>query len=219
MKQQSKSVDKRLSPSPKRPDPRESKVKIAELAIQQFTESPSAFWESFPERANAIEHHLQSRRSAPKRVPVFDGYMTERERDFKLRSLTKIIKGYKESEIMTPEEARTALGLAAALRENAEPFKKTLLEILLRVIRLALGSERAERITFLKGKSVHHTYELARGITLSLAWDGALIKIELDAKEYQYRERALSFVGIAHDGRSDVARNHDKYLWTAPDEQ
>ena len=63
----------------------------------------------------------------------------------------------------------------------------------------------------------HHTFDLVRGVTLSLAWDGGLLAISLNPEEYQRRKRALSFVGMASDTATDVAENHDKYLWDAAD--
>jgi hypothetical protein len=81
-----------------------------------------------------------------------------------------------------------------------------------KILDLPLVPEKPTSISFLKGKPVHHTYSLIRGLTLSLTWDGKLIKIELDPKELQFRQQALSFVGIGSDTRSDVAREHDAYL-------
>jgi hypothetical protein len=145
----------------------------------------------------------------PKRIPP--------EREFKLRSLSEIIQRYKTTGTLPPEEGRRALALAAALREHASPYKQTLLEIVERIIALPLDSPEPQKVTLVKGKTAHHTFELVRGVTLSLAWDGQLVGIELDAEEYQRRKRALSFVGMASDTATDVAENHDKYLWDAPD--
>jgi hypothetical protein len=139
-----------------------------------------------------------------KRTPV--------EREFKLRSLSEIIQRYKTTGTLPPEEARLALALAAALGEHASPYKQTLLEIVEAVLGLPLNSQMPEKLTFLKGKSVHHTFELARGLTLSLAWDGELIAIGLDPQQWRLRAQALSIVGIGHDQASDVAERHDNYL-------
>ena len=99
--------------------------------------------------------------------------MTEREREFKLRSLAELVGRYREQRELSYEEARQMLALAAALQEDAVPYKQTLLEILEQVLRLSLDSPKSEKIAFAKGKSEHHTFDLVRGVTLSLAWDGA----------------------------------------------
>jgi hypothetical protein len=65
-----------------------------------------------------------------------------------------------------------------------------------KILDLPLVPEKPTSISFLKGKPVHHAYSLIRGLTLSLTWDGKLIKIEHDLKELQFRQQAVSFVGI-----------------------
>ena len=77
-----------------------------------------------------------------------------------------------------------------------------------------MNPEESRSIQILKGKRVHHTYSLIRGITLSLTDDGKLIEMDLDARELEYRHRALSLIGIGRDkdGATDVAENHDAYL-------
>ena len=202
--------------TPRRWSGKESQIQIAGIAVRLFTENRLAFWSSFPELANAIEQHLQA--STPRRrTPVFEGYMTEREREFKLRSLSEITERYKTSGALLPEEAHRALALAGALREHAVQHKNALLEVVERVLGLPLDSLEPQKVTVLKGKSEHHTFDLVLGVTLSLAWDGALLAISLNPEEYQRRKRALSFVGMASDTESDVAENHDQYLWDAPD--
>ena len=197
---------------------KESQTKIGELTIKLFTDNPAAFWSLSPELASVIEQYLQA--TAPRtRVPVFEGYMTEREREFKISELSQLICRYKNGVELEADEAAKALSLAAALRQHAQPHKDTLLEIANTVLGLPLTSAKPEKITISKGKSEHHTFELVRGVTLSLAWDGALVAIHFDPIEYHQRQKALSFVGIASDSNTDVARNHDAYIWTTPDER
>jgi hypothetical protein len=148
---------------------------------------------------------------------LFEGYMTEREREFKLRSLTELVDRYTQHGTLPLQDGQRALALAAALREHAAPHKKVLMQIVERVIGVPLESPGPEKVTLVKGKPEHHTFELVRGVTLSLAWDGVLLAITLDPEEYQIRKRALSFVGMASDTEPDVAENHDRYLWDAPD--
>lgn len=141
--------------------------------------------------------------------------MTDRtpwEREFKLNALSEITDQYKAAGTLPPEEARRSLALAAALREHAAPYKQTLLEIAERVLGLPLSSQTPDKLTFLKGKPVHHTFELARGLTLSLAWDGEVIAVGLDTSQWRLRSQALSIVGIGHDTASDVVERHDDYL-------
>ena len=198
---------------------RESQTQIAELAIKKFLEDPSAFWSSFPELAHVIELHLQESSRGRRRIPVFEGYMTEREREFKLQALSDVVERYRATHTLQPDEAQKALALAAALQQGAEPYKKLLLEIVEGIIGVPLNSLDLQKITLVKGKTAHHTFELVRGLTLSLAWDGELVAIELVPEEYQKRQKALSFVAIASDTMPDVASKHDAYLWDAPDGQ
>ena len=197
----------------RRPSIQESQARIGELAVQLFTANPSAFWSFAPDLANSIDQHLQASSRGRKRVPVFDGYMTGREREFKLRSLAESVEQYRKQPGLSSEEARHMLALAAALQDHAIPYKQVLLEIVEQVLGLPMDSPKPEKIAFVKGKSEHHTFELVRGLTLSLAWDGALIAIGLDPIEYQRRRKALSIIGIAADTQNDVAENHDAYLW------
>ena len=143
---------------------------------------------------------------------MVDGYMTERERGFKLRSLGELIERYRSMGSLPSEEAHRALALAAALREHAEAYKQTLLEMVERVLGLHLDSPEPEKLSVVKGKLEHHTFQLARGVTLSLAWDGALLAITLDPHQWWLRSQALSIVGIGRDQASDVAERHDDYL-------
>jgi hypothetical protein len=182
------------------------------MTIRLFTENPSAFWSSFPELANAIELHLQASSKRASRVPLSEGYMTERERQFKLNALSETIEQYRASGKIEPDNARRALALAAAVGEHASPYKQTLLEIVERVLGLPLNFQNPEKLTFLKGKSEHHTFQLVRGLTLSLAWDGELIAISLDPSQWRLRAQMLSIVGIGRDQASDVAERHDDYL-------
>ena len=202
----------------RRPSTRESQAKIGELAVKLFTDNPSAFWSFAPELANSIDQHLQGASSGRRRVPVFEGYMTEREREFKMRSLSELIDRYTQQGTLLLQDGQRALALAAALREHAAPHKKTLLEIVEQVIGVPLDSPGPEKVTFVKGKPEHHTFSLVRGLTLSLAWDGALIGVSIDPQEYRVRQRALSIVGIASDSRPDVASRHDEYLWNGLNE-
>ncbi len=203
--------------TPKRQMGKESQAHIGELAIQRFLENPSAFWSFAPELANSIEQHLQTSSRKYKRVPVFEGYMTEREREFKLRSLGELIERYRSVGSLPSEETHRALALAAALREHAQAYKQTLLEMVERVMGLSLDSPTPVKLTIVKGKPEHHRFDLVRGVILSLAWDGVLLAVTLDPEEYQFRKRALSFVGMASDTESDVAENHDRYLWDVAD--
>ena len=203
---------------PRRPRTQESQAKIGELAVKLFTDDPTAFWSFSPGLASTIEQYLQE--TAPRRrTPVFEGYMTEREREFKISALSQLIGQYKSGVEFEADEAARALSLAAALRQHAQPHKNTLLELATKVLGLPLTSDKPEKVSIVKGKSEHHTFELVRGVTLSLAWDGALVAMRFDPIEYRRRQKALSFVGIAADSNTDVARNHDAYIWTAPDER
>ena len=145
--------------------------------------------------------------------------MTEREREFKISALSQLIGQYKSGDGLEADEAAKALSLAAALRQHEQPHKDTLLELVTTVLGLPLTSDKPEKVSIAKGKPEHHTFELVRGVTLSLAWDGALVALRFDPIEYRRRQKALSFVGIAADSNTDVARNHDAYIWTAPDER
>lgn len=197
---------------------RESQAKIGELTVKLFTDNPAAFWSLSPELASVIEQYLQA--TGPRRrVPVFEGYMTEREREFKTSALSQLIGQYKNGVELEADEAARALSLAAALGQHAQPHKDTLLELVTTVLGLPLTSDKPEKVSIAKGKPEHHTFELVRGVTLSLAWDGALVALRFDPIEYRRRQKALSFVGIAADSNTDVARNHDAYIWTAPDER
>ena len=197
---------------------KESQAKIGELAIKLFTDDPAAFWSFSAELADTIEQHLQA--TAPRRrTPLFEGYMTEREREFKISALSQLIGQYKSGDGLEADEAARALSLAAALGQDAQPHKDTLLELVTTVLGLPLTSDKPEKVSIAKGKPEHHTFELVRGVTLSLAWDGALVALRFDPIEYRRRQKALSFVGIAADSNTDVARNHDAYIWTAPDER
>ena len=138
--------------------------------------------------------------------------MTEQEREFNLRSLSEITDRYKTTGTLSPEEGRRALSQAAALREYASRYKQMLLEIVVRVLGLPLNSQKPEKLSFLNSKSEHHTFELARGLTLSLAWDGELTAIALDPQQWRIRAQALSIVGMGVDQPSDVAEKHDEYL-------
>lgn len=202
---------------PKRQRTRGNLPKIAQLAVDKFLENPSAFWSFSPELANAIEQHLQASSRSRKRVPVFEGYMTEREREYKLGALEGLVQRHKTTGSLSPDEAHQALALAAALRDHGARHKNTLLEIVERVLGLSLDSTKHEKLVVLKGKAEHHTVDLVLGVTLSLAWDGALLAITLEPEAYQRRKRALSFVGMAADTETDVAENHDRYLWDVAD--
>ena len=203
---------------PRRRNTQESQAKIGELAVKLFTDDPTAFWSLSPELASVIEQYLQT--TAPRRrVPVFEGYMTDREREFKISALSQLIGQYKNGTELEADEAARALSLAAALGQHTLPHKDTLLELADTVLGLRLTSDKPEKVSISKGKSEHHTFELVRGVTLSLAWDGALVAMRFDPIEYRRRQKALSFVGIGADSNSDVARNHDAYIWTTPDER
>lgn len=201
----------------KRVSPKQRQTQIAELAIKKFLENPSTFWASFPELAHAIELHLQEGSRGRRRVPVFEGYMTEREKEFKLQALSETIERYRAARMLQPDEAQKALALAAALQQHAQAYKQELLEIVVHIIGVPLDSPDPQKASLVRGKTAHHTFELVRGLTLSLAWDGELVAIELDPEEYQKRQKALSLVGIASDPMPDVASNHDAYLWDAKD--
>ena len=136
-----------------------------------------------------------------------------------MQALTEILERYRGTGTLQSDEALKALALAAALRKHAQSHKQTLMEVVERILGMPLGLEKPEKFTFLKGKPEHHTFELVRGLTLSLSWDGAVVGIRTDPKEYQKRQQALSFVGIAADNQRDVAENHDAYLWTTVDER
>jgi hypothetical protein len=142
---------------------------------------------------------------------------TDGEREFKLGALGELIERYRTTGTLPTEEAYRALELAAALREHAAGHKTALLKMMEEVLGLSLDSPKPIKLTVVKGKPEHHTFNLVLGVTLSLAWDGALLAITLNPEEYQRRKRALSFVGMASDTATDVAENHDKYLWDAPD--
>jgi hypothetical protein len=202
---------------PRRAGSSAQKSRIADVAIHLFQDNPGSFWSALPELASAIETHLQSGGPRLRRTSVFDGYMTEREREFKLHSLSDLTERYKAAGTLEPDEARQALTLSAALREHAVPHKPVLMQIVEHVLQLSLDSQKPEKLVFRKGKPEHHTFSLIRGLTLSLAWDGELIGIAFDPKEYAFRQKALSFVGIASDTQPDVAERHDAYLWTTPD--
>lgn len=190
-----------------------SLTQIAEMALRLFVEDPSPFWSSMPELANAIELHLQASSTGRKRAPVFDGYLTERDRETRLSSLADKVERYESLGTLEREEARKALELAAMLQGHAAPYKEALLQIVERVLGMPMDSQRLRKLSLLKGKAEHHTFELVRGLTLSLTWDGQLIRLELDPKEYQYRRRAMAMVGIGRSGQTDIAVNHDRYLW------
>lgn len=192
---------------------RQGHARIAEIAIAQFTGNRSAFWSASPELANAIEQYLKSRTRPPRGSGMFEGYMTDRERQFKLGVLSEIIERYRAEGKLSIEDGKAALEHASALREHSAPFKDTLVNIAERVFDVHLNSMRPQKITLERGKSKHHTYELVRGLTLSLTWDGALIEVQVDPDEYQRRRQAMSFVGSAEDVRPDVAANHDMYVW------
>ncbi len=196
---------------------RESQARIGDLAVNLFHQNPATFWSLSPDLANAIEQHLQTSVRGRRRVPLSEGYMTEREREFKLQSLSELTARYRAAGTLQPDEARQALALSAALREHAVRHKAVLLEIMGHVLHLSLDSQKPEKLVFRKGKPEHHSFSLIRGLTLSLAWDGELIGIAFDPKEYAFRQKALSIVGIASDTQPDVAEHHDAYLWTATD--
>ena len=149
---------------------RESQARIGDLAVKLFHENPASFWSLSPELADAIEQHLQASSRGRRRVPLSEGYMTEREREFKLRSLTELIDQYSQQGTLPLQDGQHALALAAALREHAAPHKKALMQIVEQVIGLPLDSPSPEKVTLVKGKPEHHTFDLVRGLKLSLAW-------------------------------------------------
>ena len=162
---QPKSTEVSSLKTPKRHTRVSGLARIGDIAIEHFTANPSAFWTSFPELANAIELHLQSSSRRYERVPVFEGYMTERERVFKMRSLTEIMDHYNNRQTLPQEEGRRSVELAAALREHADEHKETLYKIIEHVLGLPLNSTKTEKITVQKGKSVHHTYNIDSFVT------------------------------------------------------
>ena len=187
------------------------------LLIQEFQNDPDHLRSHFPEIAARLETATADRKHPPADA-YFSTNLTERERDFRLNSLRSIVTRFNEGKDVSREDAIKALEDAASLKEQAEPFKDVVLDMARQVLDLSVTPEEATSVSFLKRKQVHHSYDLIRGMTLRLTWDGKLIKIEVDSKELELRRKALSIVGIGSDGRKDVATNHDSYLETIYDE-
>ena len=184
------------------------------MLAKEFREAPEDMWAWFPEIAAKLDKLLTPKRPASNSESLHYSYLGERERDFRLKTLASIIETSKDTDI-TQEEAVEALENAAALREQAEPYKDAVLTLLGKALQFPLDHAEAKTMHFQKGKPEHHTYALARGITLSLTWDRKLIKITFDPMEFSVRRKALSFVGVASDKDRDVARRHDFYLENA----
>ena len=194
-------------------------TEVAEIAIKKFVENPAIFWSSCPELAQAIESHIKSSVARYKRTAVFEGYMTERERTHKQQELSGLVNRYKKAEGFTKDDAIQALELAAKLREHANQYKDLFEKILESYLDIPGKTSEPQEVETRADKGKHHTYEIIRGVTLNLSWDGKLVDVVLDRKEYQARKKALSAIGIAADSRTDVAEKHDNYLWNDQDER
>jgi hypothetical protein len=187
------------------------KDELVNLLVQEFQRDAEHFRSHFPEIAEKVEA-LSSEKSRQPKDAILYTHLTEREREFRLNSLNAILGKAAGGEAMSKEEAVKALEDAAALREHAWGSREAVMDLARSAFDLPVVPEKSLSVPLLKGKQVHHTYELIRGVTLSLNWDGKLIRIDLDAKELGYRQKSLAFAGIGSDTKSDVAENHDAYL-------
>ena len=189
---------------------RKDKDVLAEMVLNLYQIDPQRLREALPEAAEHLDRLLAP--PPERRVNDSPFGLTEREREFRLNSLDSILEKAAGSEAVSKEQAVKALEDAAALREHAWDSREAVMGLARSVFDLPVAPEKSLSIPLLKGKPVHHTYELIRGVNLSLTWDGKLIRIDLNAQELRIRQKGLSFVGIGSDTKSDVAENHDAYL-------
>lgn len=194
----------------RKPEQREREELIG-MIEKEYREAPEDMWASYPSIAAKLDKLLSPKRSPSNSESLHYSYLGEREREHRLSTLISIIEKWKRTGI-SKEEAIEALESAAALKEEASPYKDTLLVFLETVLQFPLTGREEKTLYLQKGKPEHHAVNLARGIMLSLTWDRKLIKISLDPGEYSLRQKALSFVGSGSDKNPDVARRHDFYL-------
>ena len=195
------------------------KEELVTLLVKAYQEYPEELSSYFPELASKVRE-LTTPASPPSRTEsIAHPLLTERSRGFRQNSLRATLDKAGNGEVISKEEAVKALEDAAALREHAWHSREEVSDIALMAFDLPSVPEESVSVLFLRDKPVHHTYSLIRGMTLSLTWDGRLIKVDLDAKELKFRRKALSIIGIGSDTQSDVAENHDTYLAEIYDER
>ena len=195
----------------RKPEERE-RDEIVRLLIKEFQEAPEEVRSYYPHIADKLDRYISPKKPSRRAESPFYFYLTEREREFRLSSLCSIMEKFQGDGQVSKEEAIKALEDAAALRDYAEGFKDSLLALAQRVLGLSLNTEEEQPISLIRGKAEHHSYVLVRGVTLSLTWDGKLIKITPNRQEFDQRQKALSLVGCGYDKQPDVAYKHDAYL-------
>lgn len=195
----------------KKPEEQE-RDEIVSTLIEESREALEELRSYFPHTADKLERFISPKRPPYSMESLFYFHLTEREREFRLNSLRAIIERFQSNGQVSKDEATKALEDAAALRDYAGDFKDSLLTIVQKALKLPLDAREKQTISLIRGKAEHHSYDLVRGVTLSLSWDGKLIKIAVDPKELARRRKALFFIGCSSDIQSDVARNHDAYF-------
>ena len=192
---------------------------IVTLAIKAYGESPEEMESYFPELADKLKEFITPAKSPSRIETIGSSPLTEKEKQFRLDALRSALNRFRGGATASKEEAVKVLEDAAALGEDSRIFKRDILSAVLEPLNLSLHPEESTSVIFLKGKRVHHTYSLIRGITLSLTRDGKLIRMDLDAKDLKHRHTTLSIIGIGSDTATDVAENHDTYLAEILDER
>ena len=195
------------------------KEELVTLLVKAYREYPEELNSYFPELAAKVKELITPTSPPSEAESIGRSPLTEIERGFRQNSLLATLDKAGNGEVISKEEAVKALEDAAALGEHAWHSREEVLDIAIMTLDLPLVPEESVSVIFHEGRPVHHTYSLVRGMTLSLTWDGRLIKVDLDAKELKFRRKALSIIGIGSDTQSDVAENHDAYLAEIYDER
>ncbi len=189
----------------------EDKEGLVQMVVDLYSNNPSRLRTALPEAADLLDD-LASVAARDLASSPFG--LKYRERNFRPASLQAVLDRAADGEALTKEEAVETLEAAAVLGYDGWHLRHAVLDVARAAFDFTLVPEESRSIQILKGEQVHHTYSLIRGITLSLTWDGKLVKIDLDTKELKYRHQALSIIGIGRDkdNATDVAENHDAYL-------
>ncbi len=186
--------------------------RILGLLKAKYVADPEGFRSYLPEVARSLDDIAPP--SRPHRSPFV---LTEGERGYRQQALSKILESMSKAPI-TKEEAVSGLEHCAALIEDSSLPPEVDCKVLVDLVRYATGKSpgTVKAITTADipenhGKEISRRLSILRGVTANVSWDMRLVSITINPQKMRERNKALRFVGIAHD-LPDVAREHDKYL-------
>lgn len=192
-----------------------SKAKIVRTILEKFKRDPDFIGSFFPEVFKEL-CGLKTKKSrlVPEAYQSGRGELTELERGTREAKLRKIVEKCQTGPTLSKDEGLELLEHLAALSLKQVPGYPIALKAVERALSINFNDERDQTRLFRKGRT-GKIQRLLPGIDLYLTWDGKMLKIKWHKYDVIRRNKALSFVGMGADSRSDIAGRHDEYVTNA----